>query len=571
MSSTGRTAIAWRDWGAAAFEEARALDRPVLLSATASWSGDTRLLQERVFADQTLAALVHETLVPIRFDADRLPHVRDRYNSNGWPITALLTPDGDVLWAGHTTGPDQMRSVVAQASQAWRARREEIDAEMRRRQLAGASSRARASSGMVRREAADDVLAAAQAAFDLRNGGFGETYKLVVPDIIELLLIEGNALENPDWIEMATRTLDGMLAGDVVDREHGGFYRLTREPDWTQPSTEKLLETNAWALRAFGFGAHVMSRADWREAAERTVAWVDSTLALPDGLWGGSQAADDAFHAGASNVAPPVDRTVYTDACAQWICALAEVGGRVGRDEWVQRAITALDTLLATMRAPDGLMHHYRAEGESPECAGLLSDIAEVARACIVVAQASGDARWVDAAFDLAGTMLHHFWAADGGFCDIASSVEKVAGLRHEARPFETNAAAASVLVELSTLEPGRALRASAERSLAALSPLAGRYGIAAAGFALAVEHYFEPPRAFVVVGSGDAADRLRRTALALPVMDRHVWTLAGGGAIGGRRFDPADTAVVYACSSRRCSAPISRPEELSDASPATR
>ena len=571
MSSTGTTPIAWREWGAEAFEEARNLDRPVLLSATAAWSADTLVLQQRVFSDPTLAALVHETLVPIRFDADRLPHVRDRYNSNGWPITALLTPDGDVLWAGHTTGPDQLRGVVAQASQAWRARREEIDAEMRRRQLAGASSRARATSGMVRREAADDVLTAAQASFDLRNGGFGESYKLVVPDIIELLLIEGNALDNPDWLEMATRTLDGMLAGDVVDREHGGFYRLTREPDWTQPSTEKLLETNAWALRAFGFGGHVMNRADWREAAERTVDWVDATLALPDGLWGGSQAADDAQHGIGGGSAPPIDRTVYTDACAQWISALAEVGGRLGRADWTRRATDAMDTLLTTMRAQDGLLYHYRAEGAAPACPGLLSDIAEAARACIVVAQVSGEARWTEAALELAGAMLHHFWAADGGFCDIASSVEKVAGLRHEARPFETNAAAASVLVELSTLENGRGLRASAERSLAALSPLSGRYGIAAAGFALAVEHYFEPPRAFIVVGSGEAADRLRSAALALPVMDRHVWTLAGGGTVNGRRFDPSDAAAVYACSSRRCSAPITRPEELSAGSSAPR
>ena len=571
MASTDTKAIEWRDWGGAAFEEAHAQDRPVLLTATATWSADTRLLEQRVFSDPLLAGLVHETLVPIRFDADRLPHVRDRYNSNGWPIIALLTPGGDILWAGHTTGADQLRAVVAQASQAWRARREEIDAELRRRQLAGATSRARSSGGMVRREAADDVLTAAQASFDLRNGGFGESYKMVVPDIIELLFIEGHALDNPDWIGMATRTLDGMLAGEVYDRVHGGFFRLTREPDWTQPSTEKLLETNAWALRAFGFGAHVMNRADWREAAERTVDWVEATLALPDGLWGGSQAADDEFHQGSGTDTPPVDATVFTDACAQWIGALAEVGGRFGREDWVRRASDALDTLLRTMRASDGLLHHYRAPGRAPECPGLLSDVAEAARACVAVAQASGDARLTDAAVEIGEAMLHHFWAADGGFCDIAANVEKIAGLRHEARPFETNAAAACVLVELSTLERGRGLRACAERALAALSPLAGRYGIAAAGFALAVEHYFEPPRAFVVVGSGVAADRLRSAALAVPVVDRHVWTLAEGGAVAGRRFEPAEPAVVYACSSRRCSAPITRPEELSAASPPSR
>ena len=212
-----------------------------------------------------------------------------------------------------------------------------------------------------------------------------------------------------------------------------------------------------------------------------------------------------------------------------------------------------------------GLLCHYRPPDGAPRLPGLLSDVAESARACLVVAQATGDAQWIRRATMLAETMMAHFWARDGGgFCDIAPCIDKVAALRHESRPFESNATAAAVLVELSMLDGGRVWRASAERALAVLSPIAGRYGIAAAGFAHAVEHHFEPPRSFVVVGSGQSAGRLRRAALAVPILDRQVWSLPGGGSVGGRRFDPAESAVVYACSSRRCSAPISRPEELS-------
>lgn len=567
----GGARIEWRDWGAAAFEEARASSRPVLLTGTATWSADARALDERVLSDPQLIELTREALVPIRFDADRLPHVRDRYNSGGWPITALLTPDGDLLWAGRPADAGPLREMAAQAVDAWRSRREEIELELSRRQLAGSSSRARSTGGMVRREAADDVLTAAQAMFDTRNGGFGDSFKIITPDIVELLLIEARALDNPDWLEMATRTLDGMLAGAVYDAERGGFFRLARQADWTDPSTEKLLESNAWALRAFGLAGHVMQRTDWREVAEHTVAWAESTLALPDGLWAGSQAADDAWYASGSGDPPPIDRTVYTDASAQWIAALAEVGGRLGHDGWVKRAADALKVLLDTMRADDGLLHHFRAEGDEPECAGLLSDIAEAARACHAVAQATGDMDWVARASSLASAMLEHFWADDGGFRDIAPSVPDIAGLRHAARPFETNAAAASVLVDLSVLDGGRTWRASAEQSLAVLSPLAGRYGVAAAGFALAVEHHFEPPRSFVVVGSGDAADDLRRAALGVPIVDRQVWSLAEGGAVGGRSFKLLDAPAVYACSRRRCSAPIVSPEELSSAAASAR
>ena len=561
---TAAARIRWRDWGSAAFDEARDTDRPVLLTATAAWSADAQAL-DAIFQDPALASVIEESLVPIRFDADRLPHVRDRYNSAGWPITALLTPHGDMLWAGHATSADQLRTYITQVTQAWRSRRGEIEEEMRRRQLAGDASRVRRNAGMVRREAADDVLTAAQASFDERNGGFGDSFKLIPPDVIELLLVQAQRLDNPDWIGMATRTLDGMLAGEVIDRTRGGVFRLARRPDWTEPSTEKLLEANAWALRAFGVGAHVLHRDDWRDVAERIVAWADATLACGQAIWCGSQSAADEYYAadGAVGDAPPIDRTLFTDACAQWIAALAEVGGRLGRDDWVTRAAVALDELIESMRAPDGLLHHFRPENGEPAMPGLLSDVAETARACTVVAQATGDPRWLVQATAFADTMLTHFWAEEGGFCDMAAVVERVGALRHEARPFETNATAAAVLVDLSVLEGGRAWRASAERCLAVLSPLAGRYGIAAAGFALAVEHYFEPPRSFVVVGHGPAAARLRAAALAVPVLDRQVWSLPEGGSVGGRRFEPASHPVVYACSSRRCSAPISRPEEL--------
>src|SRR5690606_40673519 len=74
-------------------------------------------------------------------------------------------------------------------------------------------------------------------------------------------------------------------------------------------------------------------------------------------------------------------------------------------------------------------------------------------------------------------------------------------------------------------------LRALAERILALLSPLAGRYGVAGAVFALAVEEFFEPPLRVVVVGPTERTTGLRAAALALRSEERRVGTewRAGG------------------------------------------
>ncbi|HEY8376927.1 MAG TPA: hypothetical protein VIK91_10585, partial [Nannocystis sp.] len=133
-------------------------------------------------------------------------------------------------------------------------------------------------------------------------------------------------------------------------------------------------------------------------------------------------------------------------------------------------------------------------------------------------------------------------------------------------RPFEANAAAARFFNDLLLATGERSDRAIAERTLALISPLAGRYGVAAAEFALAVEEFFEPPLRLVIVGPAEAATPLRRAALALAEPDRRVWSLEQGGRLGALNFPARETPAAFACGSRACSQPVTEPERLAEA-----
>lgn len=574
-SSDTTEGIDWQPWGADAFARAAEQGRLVLLSGTARWCDASRTLRDSTLADPIVERLGRDKLVCVRFDADRMPHVRDRYNAGGWPIVALLTPSGEVLWSGSPSSAREIESMAERVLDAWDRRREEIDRELDHRQMAARSSRKRrATSGIVRREAADDVMTAAGQYFDARNGGFGEEPKFLPPDAVELLYAQGARHDNADWTQMARHTLDGVAAGELYDAVDGGFFRMARRADWTEPSTEKLLEANAWAVRAFALGAVIEQRDDWRRVVEDSIAWAENTLRLEDGLWCASQAADADYYAAADRRdrdAPPVDPVVLTDACAEWTGALAEAGARLRRPDWVEAAAGGLDRLLDDMAAPDGLFYHYRETDGSRGLPGLLSDVVEAGRACLTLAQATGDRAWVEHADRLAGVMRDAFWADDGGFEDLAhNGIERVGALRYRERPFETNAAAADFLVDLALATDQRSHRALAERTLAMLSPLAGRYGIAGATFALAVEHYFEPPTLLIVTGDGQRAAELRRAALSLPLPDRQVWSLPEGGAMGGRRVQDSGEPVVHVCGAQRWSSPIHEPAGLGEAVAAT-
>lgn len=569
--------IRWRGWSADAFDEAVRADRPVLLNLTAVWCHWCHRMDETTYSDPGLIELINDELVPVRVDADRYPHVQDRYIAGGWPTNAFLTPGGEVLWAGTYVPPDQFRAVASGVLAAWRERRPELQAEIDRRRKAMEAARSRRPAvGLVRRVAADDVLTLLHDGFDARSGGFGGAPKFPHPEAIELLLAQAARTGNADWAEMATRTLDGMLAGELWDPIDGGFFRYATEPDWTAPHFEKLLDINAGLLRAYALGAHLTGRGDWRETAERTAAWVDATLGLPHGLWGGGQDADEEYYAldaGARRErgAPYVDPVVYTGANANWVRSLAEAGGRLGRDDWIERAERALDVLHEATAAPDGLLYHCLEPGGAPAVSGLLEDSLQAARAGVAVAQATGRAGPLELAGRLADALEDRLWAEDGGFLDHVPSGADVGALRYRDRPFEANAAAARLFNDLSLAMGERSYRAVAERTLALLSPSAVRYGVAAAEFALAVEEFFEPPLRIAVVGPAADAAALRRAALALPEAARRVWSLENGGRIGALSFPPRDVPVAYACGGRACSPPITEPERLAAAVDAVR
>lgn len=485
--------INWRPWGADAFETAAVSGAPVLLAITAAWCRWCSLMDETTYSEASVIELINDRLVPVRVDGDAAPHVQDRYIAGGWPTTAFLTPTGEVLWSGTFVEPEPFKAAAQAVLAAWAERRDELTAEIERRRHALEVERAQSRDREpLRREAVDDVSLVLRNTFDARNGGFGDAPKFPVPAVIELGF--SPALdEDPERVAMAEHTLDGMLAGDLHDDVDGGFFRYALAPDWTEPRREKLLSAQAGFLASYALGASMRDRADWRAAAESAVHWVETRLSRKDGLWGTSQAADPEYFASEANARaavdePPVDLTAYTSPNGQWIRALADAGRVLDQPEWISRAERGLTALLATMSAPDDLLFH---QVEEPRRSGLLADVVATARACNAVARAASRPDLAEESLRLARAMERHLWAEDGAFLDHVPGEEDVGALRYPDRPFVGNAEAALLFLELAAVTGRDTLRDVAERTLAVLAPVAGRYGTDGAVFALAAETYF--------------------------------------------------------------------------------
>ena len=124
--------VHWHPWGEAALDEARQLNRPILLSigyAACHWC---HVMAHESFEDTGTAELMNELFVSIKVDREERPDIDHIYMSalhvlgerGGWPLTIFLTPDGEPFWGGTYFPPEPrwgrpVLSAVAPHAPIW--------------------------------------------------------------------------------------------------------------------------------------------------------------------------------------------------------------------------------------------------------------------------------------------------------------------------------------------------------------------------------------------------------------------------------------------------------------------
>ena len=531
--------IRWRPWSAEAFEQARAEDRPILLAISAVWCHWCHVMDETTYSNQQVIDLVNAEYVPIRVDNDVRPDINQRYNMGGWPTTAFLTPQGDILTGGTYLPPDQMADALAKVASHYRVNKPEIVSRMLEgRRRAGAAVAASAASldlGLV-----DRVLGAVENAYDPRYGGFGGAPKFPQTDSIALLAEQAVLKGEPRLAEMAHHTLAQMAGGGTYDHVEGGFFRYSTTPDWSVPHFEKMLEDHGGLIAALALtGQH--------EILDDATRYLDAVLRDPaTGLYAGSQDADEEYYARdaagrAALAAPYVDRRVY----AAWNCGLAvaylDADRRLGRPGLRDSAARLLERLFADLYRPETGLGHTEGLG------GQLGDQVWGLWAATRAAAAGLGGAWRDRALALAAHLEAEYADAElGGYLDRAGG-EELGMLRERMKPLPENSVAAMALLELDALlgDPELGLRDRARRALESVAALPPRYGIMAAAFARALDRLRREP---VRVTTGD--DTLARAALA---------------AYPYAVIERSDEAAAVVCVGTVCLAPTSVPDALVD------
>ena len=294
--------------------------KPVLLALGPAWCQWTDEMDRVGYRDPDVVRLVNDRFVPVRVDADRRPDISERYTVHGWPTTAFLTPQGSVLGGGTYLEPERLVSVLRQVDDAFAACRGDIEA----RSAAADDPRnpAPPDTGEIEKDAGQWLETLLTARFDQTWAGFGSEAKQIHAAALLAGLRRIAAGSTAPLTDILTRTLDAIATRGLADVVEGGFYRYCDRPDWSAPHTEKLLSVNARLIELYLAAAVVLDRPDYAERAAGTIRFVHRMFADPDGGFFANQRADAEYAALATpearlqHGAPPVDRTIYTDASA---------------------------------------------------------------------------------------------------------------------------------------------------------------------------------------------------------------------------------------------------------------
>ncbi|MGH9180089.1 MAG: thioredoxin domain-containing protein [Acidimicrobiales bacterium] len=524
-------------------------------------------------------------------------------------------------WGGRPGFVDLLRAV----DEAWSARRTELvdqaahlssSIAQRSGALVGAEG------GEIGPALLEGGVRLLRASFDAEWGGFGRAPKFPTPSNVELVLRAWARDRDPATLEMAVTTLDAMASGGMYDHVGGGFARYSVDNFWMVPHFEKMLYDQAGLVRAYLHAWLVTGEPRFRQVVEETVGYVVRDLRSPEG---GLYSAEDADSEGeegrfyvwdhaevleaggpdavawygvtpAGNfeganilhrpvrgdllrppeveaarrrllavrekrVRPGLDDKVLTEWNAMFMSSLAEAAAALDRDDWRDAAVATGQFLLSSLRRQDGRwLRSWQRDGGARHLAYAV-DHAWLVDAFTRLAEATGEASWIDASRETATALVERFADPEGpGFFTVGHDAEQLIVRQKDlfdgASP-SANSVAATSLLRLAALTGEQSWTARAQALVSSMAGALRDYPGAFTHLLAAADMAVQGLTEVVVVGP--------RPDLVQAVQGRFLpnAVLAWGEAYDSPLWEGRSEGNAYVCRDFACRLPASTVEDL--------
>ncbi len=285
--------IRWQAWNQQSFALAERTGRPILVSVGYLACYWCHVMAEEGFSDPRVIRVINRDFVAIKVDREERPDV-DRAvldamarlgARTGWPITAFMTPAGDVFAGGSYYPPEPrhglpgLLDVLAEAARRFRERRSAEDPR---------PEPSRAGPPTVRSAVADIESYAVFLVnrlldnVDTLYGGFGQTGPRFPQVSAHQLLWRHFVLTgNRAFGDAVVESLSRICGSALYDAVGGGFHRYCVDDAWTVPHFEKMLYDNAQLIELLSWVWRGSRARPIKTAIEGSVGWLLREMMLP--------------------------------------------------------------------------------------------------------------------------------------------------------------------------------------------------------------------------------------------------------------------------------------------------
>ena len=297
--------VHWWAWGPEALAEAKATNKPILLSVGYAACHWCHVMAHESFESADTAAVMNELFVNIKVDREERPDIDAIYmralhslgEQGGWPLTMFLDGQARPFWGGtyfpptprygRPGFPDVLREVS-------RIYREEPDKVAHNAGLLVEALKERLPSGTanVNDEVLSDLTARMVGAVDGLHGGLSGAPKFPQWNFFWLLWRGAIRFGHEPARHAVETTLVNICQGGIYDHLGGGFARYSVDAHWLVPHFEKMLYDNALLIDLMCEVYREGSNELYARRIDETAQWVLREMIAEGGGFAASLDAD---------------------------------------------------------------------------------------------------------------------------------------------------------------------------------------------------------------------------------------------------------------------------------------
>ena len=373
-------------------------NKPYFLLFSAEWCYWCREFASKTLARQDVADYLNQNFVNVFVDIDIHNSAYVKYGAVGVPFSVFLNPDGSLYYkyAGTLYG-DNFNDVIKQVTTESGVGKYALGMEAERISYTPPPGLSVADLEAMPDTFRQGVLEN----FDPSEYGVGQKKKSILPRTFLYLLEKVDSPDREEAVKSISKTLERAI-DRIYDPIEGGFFRYAEKRNWQIPHYEKVADLNAATVLLLYQLNQLSPSPGLKQAADKTLAYLSSTLFDADtGVFLSFQVADTFYYTldkkrRKSAEKPKVMDKVYTDRLAMTLGYLIRILEYTDDKALEIKVKQSLDFLAEMIVKDDGMKRYYATSSKQWLVPSGMSDHAYLARLFTQAATYFQDSGYVD-------------------------------------------------------------------------------------------------------------------------------------------------------------------------------